>query len=134
MNRLSLFALVLLAACGPNKNNFAGKLTEVTCERLQECALGTFEALYTSVDDCIARSGADGEELATCFSDHCEFDKANADQCLTRVEAADCDEIVDGSAYSDCAEVWTNCEGEDECVTGGTTPTGTDDSGTTPTE
>jgi len=130
MTRLSVLALLVLTACGPNKNNFSGKLTQVSCVRLEECALGTFESLYTSVDDCIARSGAAGEEMADCMSGLCEFDKGNADQCLTRVELADCDEIVDGSAYSDCAEVWTNCEGAEECSTGGTTPTGTDDTAT----
>ena len=129
VSKLSILVLLALTACGPTKKNFAGNLTEISCQRLEECAKGAFDALYTSVDDCVARAGGDAETSSDCMSGHCDFDKDNASQCLDRVESADCDEIVDLSAYSDCAEVWTNCDGDElQCVTGGTTSG--DDSGT----
>ncbi len=128
MSKLALLSLLALTACGPTKNNFAENLTEVSCARLEECAKGSFDALYTSVDDCVARSGEVATETSDCYADHCAFDKSNASQCLDEVAGADCDEIVDGSAYADCAEVWSECDGEEiECMDAGTTttPTGT---------
>lgn len=126
MNKLFSLALLGLAACGPTKNNFAENLTEISCARLEECAKGSFDALYTSVDDCVARSGDVAIEGAECMGGHCAFDKNNATQCLDDVKDSDCDEIVDGSAYADCAEVWTDCDGDEgECMDVGTTPTDT---------
>jgi hypothetical protein len=109
----SLLLFLLLAACGTTKKNFGENLTQVNCERLEECAKGDFDTLYTSVDDCVARS----DDTSGCYSDHCDFDRDNANQCLDRVAAADCAEIVDGSAYTDCGQVWTGCDGgEGACV------------------
>lgn len=126
MKKLAVLSLLVLGACGPTKNNFAENLTEISCARLEECAKGSFDALYTSVDDCVARSGDLATENADCYSGHCAFDKSNASQCLDRVASGDCDEIVDGSAYSDCVEVWSDCDGDEgECMDAGTTTTPT---------
>lgn len=121
MFRLPILLFVTLCACGPNKNNFAQSLVELSCERTEECAKGVFDSLYTSVDDCIARSEANANDVADCYAGHCKFDRSNASQCLDRVKAADCSEIVDASAYSDCEQVWSECDNEsDTCL-------GTDD-------
>lgn len=116
-----LSAVATLAGCGVSKKNFAGNLLEVTCARMEECQQGAFELLYTSVDDCIARQEDLANSLTDCVAGHCEFDKANAKQCLDEVKGADCGDIEDGTAYADCADVWSECDGKEaDCIDGGT--------------
>lgn len=121
MTRLPLIVVLALAACGPTPKNFAENFNEVDCKRFEECAKGAFDMLYSSVEDCVARRADDSDTLAECFAGHCEFDKKNAAQCLDDIAGADCDEIVDASAYADCADVWTECDADAaiECIVDG---------------
>jgi hypothetical protein len=43
---------------------------------------------------------------------HCLFDPQAASDCVHAVHIADCDEILDGSAYDACS-VWTDCDGDE---------------------
>ncbi len=93
----------ILVGCG----DVGQKLSEVLCERMDECD----NAFWGDAGECDDYFGRD-------MSD-CELDKGQASGCLDEIEGADCDEINSGEWFDDCDEVY-DCDG-DEVGVGGVT-------------
>ncbi len=100
--------LVLSSCVSPA--NFGTELDRLTCERQYECAQGTFDEVYGDVGEC--RTELDGMigDLYACELDSCSYDASRARQCLHDLRSGDCAEIVDGSAFVRCEDVFVDCD------------------------
>lgn len=105
MKKFLIGAAVLLGACGISEDKFTEDFGSTFCEKTNEC----LEAEGLDTIDCDADT-EDGEAAADV---ECDFDPAAAKDCLSELDAAECDGPVI-STPSVCADVFTNCTtGED---------------------
>lgn len=101
--------LWLILGCG-TPGTFGDELIRLTCERQYECAQGSFDALYADVGECRALREDEFGIYYRCQFSGCAYDPNKARACLREVRTADCEHIVDGSAWGDCGEVFYDCD------------------------
>ena len=108
MNRiLPIFGLLLAVGCGYSEEKYADDLTEVLCNKYDECDWNELLG-YESVDDCLAAAdeSSDGET-----DDSCDFDGTAAKACVDGMDALTCDELSDFTAWpSECSDVCGTAE------------------------
>ncbi|MSP54627.1 MAG: hypothetical protein EXR69_03335 [Myxococcales bacterium] len=108
----SLVGAVLALAnegCG-SAATFGVDLNRYTCERQYECAQGAFDKVYGDVGECRAELDEINGPIFACEVRSCEYDASRARECLHDVQSADCEEVVDGSAWAHCGDVFVACD------------------------
>lgn len=107
------FALLTVALVGcVSSVKFGEELYRLTCERQYECAQGAFEEQYGDVGECRTELADMVGDLYACQLDSCSFDAVRARQCLHDLRSSDCDDVVDGSAFARCDDVFVDCDDE----------------------
>lgn len=106
-----LGAVVALATqgCG-SAATFGVDVNRYTCERQYECAQGAFDEVYGDVGECRAELDDLNGPIFACEVESCVYDASRARECLHDIQSADCDEIVDGSAWAHCDDVFVDCD------------------------
>ncbi|MFZ5476296.1 MAG: hypothetical protein ACOZNI_05920 [Myxococcota bacterium] len=112
-----LVSLLALAACGPSREAFQEQSVEISCQRTEECAPDEFAMLFDDVDECVAFVQLLDQD--DCYDD-CDYSSATAAKCMSALEDASCDEVMEGE-FDDCEDVY-ECEDQDavdECIAEG---------------
>jgi len=91
-----VLSLVWLVACGGGEANVA-RYCESTCGKFADCGFNQFVSEETCIDSCEVQQE----------DDDCAPTQAEADACLDAIEAAECDELADGTP----PECDVECEG-----------------------
>lgn len=114
-------ALWLLLACGLGAQQFREEANQHICTNLQRCAAGAFLMEYGTVAACVEARARSYALLYRCEQVACAFDVEAAETCIEHLDAATCAEVVDGSAWEGCAEVFVGCDEAryEECVDAG---------------
>ena len=115
MQRLAFALVFVLSACGTDSSDsgdapealdeeaFVAANAEVQCERLFECESSYAEGVWADMDDCVADMTLSSQQVLDVASDDgCSFDEGRAADCVDTLSTADCEEITNGSAYTDC--------------------------------
>jgi hypothetical protein len=124
MNRPVAFAL-WLGGCGAiaNESDFADSLARQECSKLERCALGYFEATYSSEEDCLRERADDIRDGNEQLEDlDCEYIPEEAGHCVRRVSGLSCEEWAEGEGGSACDLVF-QCDEIDYTYSYYTTPT-----------
>lgn len=104
-----LVALAALTACGTSAGSFPEDYGRVLCDRQKECYPTEFDAEYDNEGEC--REEADALFVLFDF-DECDFDRAEANDCLGELRSRSCEELENDDAFDACARVYTNCPEE----------------------
>lgn len=101
-------ALAVMAGCGiEDQAEYVAERAEAECERLEACALGFFEAEYTSPEDCLEERNEALEEEADLYDDlDCKFVPEEAGPCVSRVRGLSCEDWQEGEIGQACDLVW----------------------------
>ncbi|MFZ5476307.1 MAG: hypothetical protein ACOZNI_05975 [Myxococcota bacterium] len=105
--------LAVLASCTlpwADEDEYWERFAKATCERTRECSRGYFDSEWSDVEDCTDDLKDQSEDAADYYDD-CEFDDEQADECLTQLREASCEELYEDGA-DECARVW-DCEQRD---------------------
>lgn len=101
---MALSMVVLLPACGVNKDNFSERFANKLCAFFAECQAPYFNEYYGSQDECV-----DSYMDYYAYTDYyqgCEFNKSKAKDCLSSLDrAADSCRYQDFDYYA-CYEVY----------------------------
>ena len=99
MNRLfpwmTLAALTLVTGCGYAFEDYEADMSEAMCTRLEDCE---YLQLF-------------GQDYATCVDSYitgveCDtYEKKAAEECVAAIDAATCEDLVDGVGLGVCATV-----------------------------
>jgi hypothetical protein len=105
---------LMLGGCGSiaKESDFADSLARQECSKLERCALGYFEATYSSEEDCLRERADDIRDSNERFEDlDCEYSPEEASRCVRRVSALSCEEWTEGEPSTACDLVY-RCEDE----------------------
>ncbi|MEZ4239691.1 MAG: hypothetical protein R3F59_26755 [Myxococcota bacterium] len=106
---MRMLPLVLCVACGAyaSPDEFADALAEAQCAQLERCALGVFEASYSSDDACL-REQSDALVVQADQLDQlgCTWLPDEAKACVHRVRGLSCEEWALGLDDDACDLVW----------------------------
>lgn len=108
-----LLSLLFAVACAPvTRDNYYERVSEVSCEKSEECQPDEFAASFDDVDQCVDftltfLNALGGED---CY-DTCDFDSGNAQKCVDSYRSMSCEEVEAGDYAPDsaCDEVY-DCE------------------------
>jgi hypothetical protein len=103
---------LIAAGCGAigTPDDLAEALAEAECQQIERCALGLYEATYSSDDDCLTERGDvidDDNDLYAQLD--CTFLPDEARACVQRIRGLSCEDWALGRAGLACDLVWS-CE------------------------
>ncbi len=115
MTRLILYFTV--ASCfvgcsvfGPgnvSEDNWSRTFSATYCNQLQKCQRGLFESEYSDLEDCKDEVEEALENAAEEAEDaDCDFEEAEAQDCIDSLHASDCDDFFEQDYLEDCNEVF----------------------------
>lgn len=100
----------LLGCGGPPDGAFTERYARLGCIYDRECHPDEFDEVFADLDQCVddylVVLNASG---LGCLSEHCEYDRAQAGECLDELRAVGCDDDLD-SLSAACEQVWTDCD------------------------
>ena len=115
MNTAKLLAIalapLLVTGCYSNSESFWQKAATLSCQSAQECNKASFEAAYSSMDDCIDTISQNGVDLTST----CEYDPKQGRECIKAskkyqgvcdLNASELDELQNA-----CEDTHTDCLG-----------------------
>lgn len=110
-HRISLVAVLLATGCfgvgDVNEDNWTEKYASVYCKQTQTCARGFYESEYSDREDCLDDVQDELDDQADVFDDlNCDFDEAEAQECLESFNSADCESIYEGDFVDDCEDIF----------------------------
>ena len=112
MRTPSAVALALgLVACGPPESipqaDYALRMAEVTCQRLEECQRGDFERLYYGMDDCREELRRSTQSTIQSFEElDCDYDAKKAADVWVLIHDMNCEKFFEGEYDEEQSEVW----------------------------
>ncbi|MCB9680478.1 MAG: hypothetical protein H6733_03330 [Alphaproteobacteria bacterium] len=112
-HRLLALSSLLVAACSVDEDAFPEKVSRTYCAAVKACDLDLFWDTWAEgtpqcrldVADDVNDQRYGGGGIAAC-----SFDADLADACLSQLQAAGCDEVLDDLWFRDCVDAW-------DCIT-----------------
>ncbi len=111
LNRATVLASLLATGCfgvgEVSEDNWTEKYADVYCKQTQTCARGLYESEYSDREDCLDEVQDLLDEQAEVFEElNCDFDEAEAQECLESFHSADCESVYEGDFADDCDKVF----------------------------
>ena len=108
-SRAAVLAAIVAACGGPDTPDaYAEARAEVECDQMQRCALGQYESLYSSDEDCLDERRDAYEAEGDAFDElECIYSSQEAGDCVSRVRKLSCAEWLAGDAFRACDLVYS---------------------------
>ena len=111
MHRTASLALLFATGCfgvgEVDEDNWTEKYANVYCKQTETCARGLYESEFSDREDCIDEVQDQLEEQEEVYDElNCDFDEAEAQECLESFNSADCESVYEGDFVDDCDKVF----------------------------